>query len=47
MEFVEALQEVLDAASQPKQYPPGVTPVTLPSVPSTRKISRLGLGTSR
>ena len=31
MEFVEALQEVLDAASQPKQYPPGMTPVTLPS----------------
>ncbi len=32
MEFVEALQDVLDAASQPKQYPPGVTPVTLPGV---------------
>ena len=30
MEFADALQEVLDAASQPKQYPPGVTPVNLP-----------------
>ena len=29
MEFAEALQEVLDAASQPKQYPPGVTPISL------------------
>ena len=29
MDFHEALQEVLDAASQPKQYPPGVTPVAL------------------
>ena len=29
MDFHEALQEVLDAASQPKRYPPGVTPVAL------------------
>ena len=29
MEFAEALQEVLDAAKQPRQYPPGVTPIPL------------------
>ena len=29
MDFHEALKEVLDAASQPKQYPHGVTPVAL------------------
>jgi len=29
MVFVGALEEVLDAASQPKQYPPGVTPISL------------------
>jgi hypothetical protein len=30
VEFHEALKEVLDAVKQPRQYPPGVTPVTLP-----------------
>jgi preprotein translocase subunit SecA len=29
VEFHEALKEVLDTASQPKQYPPGVTPIAL------------------
>jgi hypothetical protein len=29
VEFHEALKEVLDTARQPKQYPPGVTPVAL------------------
>jgi hypothetical protein len=29
MELQEALQEVLDTARQPRQYPPGVTPISL------------------
>jgi len=29
VEFHEALQEVLDAARQPKEHPPGMTPVAL------------------
>ncbi len=29
MELQDALREVLDAARQPKQYPPGVTPISL------------------
>jgi hypothetical protein len=29
MELDEALKEVLDAAKQPKQYPPGATPMAL------------------
>ena len=29
MDLEEALEEVLEAAKQPKQYPPEVTPVTL------------------
>ncbi len=31
MEFHEALSEVLDAAKQPKTYPPGMTPLDLSS----------------
>ncbi len=29
MDFDEALEEILEAARQPQQYPPGVTPVAL------------------
>ena len=29
MEFHEALKEVLETASQPRQYPPGTTPIAL------------------